>query len=162
MVVAARGGTPRSLSAATDRPVAGWPFSLGQAISWAPGSRSVYFLAADRGTVAIYRAGLRGDAHKVLEGERQIESFVLTPDGKRAVFAAVWPNRPWELYSAALANGRRETNLSHANDGFLARVELGDECEPHRSELLGRGGARALEGTQRAPDAFTAPLLLLG
>ena len=126
MLVSARGGAPRSLSAATDRPVGGWPWAIGQAISWGPNSRSVYFLAADRGTVAIYRAGLRGDAQKVLDGERQIESFVLTPDGKRAVFAAVWPTRPWEIYAAALGNGRRETNLSHANDGFLARVELGD------------------------------------
>ena len=126
MLVSARGGAPRSLSAATDRPVAGWPFSLGQAISWAPNSRSVYFLAADCGTVAIYSAGLKGDAQKLLAGERQIESFVLTPDGKRAVFTAVWPNRPWELYSATLADGRRETNVSHANDGFLDRVDLGD------------------------------------
>ncbi len=126
MLVPARGGTPRSLSASTDRPVAGWPFSLGQAISWTPNSRSVCFLAADRGTVAIYRAGLRGDAEKLLDGERQIESFVLTPDGKRAVFAAVWPDRPSELYAVALANGRRQTNLSHANDAFLAQVELGD------------------------------------
>ena len=126
MLISARGGAPRSVSAATDRPVAGWPYSLGQAISWASNSRSVYFLAADRGTVAIYRAGLRSDPRKVLDGERQIESFVLTPDGKRAVFAAVWPNRPLEIYAAALGNGRRETNLSHANDSFLARVELGD------------------------------------
>ena len=127
MLVSARGGAPRSLSASTDRPVAGWPpFWAGRTFNWAPNSRSVYFMAADRGTVAIYRAGLRGDAQKVLDGERQIESFVLTPDGKHAVFAAVWPNQPWELYTAALGNGRRETNLSHANDGFLDRVELGD------------------------------------
>ncbi|MCH7885603.1 MAG: prolyl oligopeptidase family serine peptidase, partial [Planctomycetes bacterium] len=65
------------------------------------------------------------DPQKVLDGERQIESFALTPNGKRAVFTAVWPNRPWELYTADLANGRRETNLSHANDGFLAQVDLG-------------------------------------
>lgn len=126
MLVSARGGDPRSLSAATDRPVAGWPaFFAGRTFNWAPGSRSVCFLASDRGAAAVYRADLHGDAEKVLGGERQIESFVFTPDGKRAVFTAVWPTRPWELYTAALANGHRETNLSHANDGFLAQVELG-------------------------------------
>ncbi len=127
MLLSARGGAPRSLSAAADRPVAGWPaFFAGRTFNWAPDSRSVYFLAVDRGTAAIYRAGLRGNAEKALDGERQIESFVLTPDGRRAVFTAVWPNRPWELYTTALGDGRRETNLSHANDAFLAQVELGD------------------------------------
>ncbi|HEY5639122.1 MAG TPA: S9 family peptidase, partial [Dehalococcoidia bacterium] len=127
MVVPARGGAPRSISAGIDRPVAGWPaFFAGRTFNWARDSRSVYFLAADRGTVSVYQAGLRGEAGKALDGERQIESFVFTPDGKRVVFTAVWPDRPWELYSAALGDGRRETNVSRANDGFLDRVALGD------------------------------------
>jgi len=31
---------------------------------------------------------------------------------------------PWELYAASLANGRRETNLSHANDDLVSQVQL--------------------------------------
>ncbi|HUF53708.1 MAG TPA: S9 family peptidase [Dehalococcoidia bacterium] len=128
MIVPARGGgVPRSLSISTDRPALGWPaFGAGRAFNWARDSRSLYFLAVDLGTIAIYQAPLKGDARKVLDGERQIESFAMTPDGKRAVFTAVWPNRPWELYTAPLRDRRRETNLSRANDHFLSQVTLGD------------------------------------
>jgi dipeptidyl aminopeptidase/acylaminoacyl peptidase len=127
MIVPSNGGAPRSLSAATDRPVAGWPaFASGRAFNWAPDSKSVVFLAGDRGTMAIYRGNLAGAAEKVLDGERQLESFVTTPKGDRVAFTAVWPNAPWEVYSASLGNGRRERNLSHANDDLLKTVELSD------------------------------------
>jgi dipeptidyl aminopeptidase/acylaminoacyl peptidase len=127
MLIPARGGASRSLSAEVDQNVLGWPaFAFGRAFNWSPDSRSICFLALDRGTIAIFRSDLKNAARKALDGERQIDSFALTPDGKRAAFTAVWPNRPRELYAAALDNGRRETNLSRANDDFLAQVSLGD------------------------------------
>ncbi len=82
------------------------------------------FLAADRGTQAIYRATLSGKAAKVLDGECQIEAFSTAPGGYHAAFTAVWPDSPWELYAASLAGGRRETNLSHANDDAVAQLQL--------------------------------------
>jgi dipeptidyl aminopeptidase/acylaminoacyl peptidase len=125
MLVPARGGSPRSVSAATDRPVVGWPaFPSGRSFNWSADSRSILFVAADRGTQAIYRANLSGKAVKVLDGERQIEAFSTAPGGDRVAFTAVWPNVPWELYTAPLANGRRETNLSHANDDAVAQLQL--------------------------------------
>ena len=62
----------------------------------------------------------------MLDGERQIESFVLAPDGGRVAFTAAWANSFWELYSAPLGDGRRETNLSHANDDVNLRTSLAD------------------------------------
>ena len=127
MIVSARGGAPRSVSAAIDRPVSGWPaFASGRSFSWAPNSKSILFLAQDRGTQAIYRATLGGRVAKVLDGERQIEAFSMAPGGDRVAFTAVWPNVPWELYATSLGNGRRETNLSHANDQIMREVQLAD------------------------------------
>ncbi|MDO8615819.1 MAG: S9 family peptidase [Dehalococcoidia bacterium] len=136
MVVPVEGGSaPRSLSAATDRPVAGWPaFMSGRTFAWTAAGDGVLFLAGDRGTQALYRAGLsNGAVSKALDGERQIEAFSPAPDGRRVAFTAAWPSAPWELYSARLnpaaapgAGGRRrEVNLSHANDELMQAVEMG-------------------------------------
>ena len=149
-VVSARRGVPRSISAAIDRPAIGWPaWPLGRPFNWARNSRAVYFLAQDQGAVAVYRADLKGKVAKAIDGERQIEAFALTPDNKRAVFTAVWPNRPWEVYSAVLGDGRREANLSRANDDFLARVDLGDI---RRTTCKGPGGLTIESFVMYPPD----------
>jgi dipeptidyl aminopeptidase/acylaminoacyl peptidase len=62
---------------------------------------------------------------KVLDGERQIEAFALSPDGRRVAFTAVWLTRPWELYEAPLNGRGRETNVSHANDDLTKGVDTG-------------------------------------
>lgn len=124
MIVPVAGGIPKSLSEPLDRSVSGWPaFASGRSFAW-QGSRAVLFIAGDRGTQAIYRATTGGRVQKVLDGERQIEGFSLSSDGERIAFTAVWPSVPWEVYATAIGNGRRETNLSHANDELLAKVEL--------------------------------------
>jgi len=128
MVVAADGGvSPRSLSESLDRPVAGWPmFASGSTFAWAAQGDAVLFLAGDRGAQALYRAGTaNGSVSKVLSGERQIEAFAPAPDGGKAAFIAVWLTRPWEIYSASLNGGRREVNLSHANDDLMKKIESG-------------------------------------
>jgi len=125
MIVPARGGVPKPVSASTDRPVAGWPaFASGRTFSWAPNSKSLLFLAQDRGTQAIYKASLSGRVAKVLDGERQIEAFSVARD--RVAFTAVWPSVPWELYATSLGNGMRETNLSHANGQVVREVQFAD------------------------------------
>lgn len=125
MIVPAKGGVPRSISEALDRPVSGWPaFASGRAFCWSRDSGSVYFIAGDRGRQSVYKANPSGRFTKALDGERQIEAFVLTPDQQRIAFTAVWPSAPWELYSAEIRNGKRERNLSHSNDELVATREL--------------------------------------
>jgi dipeptidyl aminopeptidase/acylaminoacyl peptidase len=127
MLITPRGGVPKSLSVSLDRPASGWPaFAAGRAFNWSRDSKSLLFLAGDRGTQALYRATLSGKCQRILDGERQIESFVTTADGKRVLFTAAWPSVPWELYSASLGNGRRELNLSHANEKLVSEVEISD------------------------------------
>jgi dipeptidyl aminopeptidase/acylaminoacyl peptidase len=136
MVVAARGGVPKAISAPIDRPVAGWPaFAAGRSFSWTSNSKSLLFLAQDRGTQAIYKATLGGKVAKVLDGERQIESFFAV--GDRVAFTAVWMSVPWEVYATSLGNGMRETNLSHANDRVVREVQLSDA---KRMAYKGRDG----------------------
>lgn len=138
MLVPARGGPPRSVSEALDRPVLGWPaFGSGRAFNWSRDSRSLYFIAGDRGRQSVYRANLSGRFTKTLDGERQIEAFILSPDQQSIIFTAVWPSAPWELYTADLRNGKRERNLSQANNELVAGRDLADV---ERLSYTGRDG----------------------
>lgn len=126
-VIPAGGGpVPRSVSASIDRSAVGHPAAPGRTFAWLRDGKGLLFLAGDRGTLALYQAGVAdGAVSKVLAGERQIESFALAPGGRRIVFAASWVSKPGEIYSAALGSGGRERNLSRANDELLDTVELG-------------------------------------
>lgn len=123
IVPAAAGEAPRSLSAPLDRNAATVPGA--QSSAWLPGSKGIVFLAQDRGTQALYRAGLQnGAVSKVLDGERQIHQISLAPDGSRIAFVASWSSAPAEVYAASLEAGARERNLSRAQDELLRTAEL--------------------------------------
>jgi dipeptidyl aminopeptidase/acylaminoacyl peptidase len=151
MIVPAKGGVPRSISEALDRPAAGWPaFASGRSFCWSRDSRSVYFLAGDRGRQSLYKANLSGRFTKALDGERQIEAFALSADQSTIVFTAVWPSAPWELYAASLKNGKKELNLSHANDEIVRTRELADV---QRLAYKGRDGM-PMEAFVLYPEAY--------
>jgi len=120
-------GEPRSLSQSLDRPVSGWPlFMFGRTFQWMPDGSGLLFIAGDRGTLQVYRAGVsNGSASKVLDGERQIEAFCQTPDGKRIAFTAIWGNEPSEVYSASVTGRSKEGMLSRANDALRSEVKTG-------------------------------------
>ena len=126
MVIAADGGESKSLSAPLDRPVAGWPPASGRTFAWTVDSKSVLFLAGDRGTQALYSGKIAGGCDKVLDGERQIEAFSLASDGETVVITAVWPSAPWEAYAVSLVDGKREVNLSRANEQLLRSAAFSD------------------------------------
>ncbi len=125
MIVSPSGsGAPRSLSAPIDRAINAYPPARHYA--WLPSSKAVIFLAADRGTVSLYRAGIsNGTVKKVLGGERQIHQFSISRDASRVAFTASFASMPHELYATSMAGGTRETNLSHAHADLLATTKLG-------------------------------------
>jgi dipeptidyl aminopeptidase/acylaminoacyl peptidase len=120
-------GEPRSLSQSLDRPVSGWPmFMFGRTFQWMPDGSGLLFIAGDRGTLQVYRAAIsNGSASKILDGERQIEAFCQTPDGKRIAFTAIWGNEPSEVYLSSIAGRSKEVMLSHANNTLRSEVKTG-------------------------------------
>jgi len=123
IVPAAGGKAPRSVSAPLDRSTNATPGS--RAIAWAPDGRSLLFLAGDRGAVSLYRAGVaNGSVGKVVGGDRAIDSFALTPDGRRAVFSAAWVAEPSEVYVAPLDGRGRPRIVSRANKELRDAVAL--------------------------------------
>ena len=140
MIVPAKGGEdPRSVSAAIDRPVVGFPVPMaGRTFAWQPDGRKLVFLAADRGAVALYRADLSdGSVEKVLGGDRQIEGLSLSPSGRQIAFTAVWISDPGEVYSIGLDGKTKEQNLSRANDEMYGSIEL---ARPRRMKYKARDG----------------------
>jgi len=124
VVPAAAGGAPRSVSAAIDNTVA--VAGPSRSYFWLRDGKALVFLVAERGTQALYRAGIaNGAATRVLDGDRQIHEFSLSPDGTQIAFTASSISTPPELYTTSVGGGSRERNLSHANDELLAAGRLG-------------------------------------
>ena len=120
MVAPANGRTaPKSISEKLDRSAWGWPmFMVGRSFNWVGKSDRILFIAGDRGRLMIFSTTTSGKTapRQVIDGERQITDFALTPDGKRIAFCAASVSEPWEVYATGLDAGSKETNLSHAND----------------------------------------------
>ncbi|MDP9236286.1 MAG: S9 family peptidase [Chloroflexota bacterium] len=124
VVPVAAGVPPRSLSASIDRPAVGFPLAAGDTFAWLPKTAGLLFLAEDRGSVSLYRAGVsNGSISKVLGGDRRMSSFALTPDGRTVAFAAGWISSPDEVYAGVLDGKTRERDLSRANGELRRRYQ---------------------------------------
>ncbi|HEY8171580.1 MAG TPA: hypothetical protein VIH21_00710, partial [Dehalococcoidia bacterium] len=145
MVVPSSGGAaPRSVSAPLDQTLGGGPTA--RPFTWSSDSKSIIFLAQERGTMPLYRASVSGKrVERVVGGDRQIQQFAVSSDGAHVAFAAAWSSVPSELYVASLDSGTRERNISHANDAFLDTASL----------------ATTKRMTSKAPDGLSIESLVL-
>jgi dipeptidyl aminopeptidase/acylaminoacyl peptidase len=110
---------PRSLSAPLDRTVFGLLGAPGATHAWTVDGSAVFFLAADRGALSLYRSGLNdGRApEQVLGGDRQI--IAMHTAGTTIAFASLWPSSPPELYCSQ-TDGTDERRLSKVNASIRA------------------------------------------
>lgn len=108
-------GQARSLTDDLDRTCGA---GLGRPL-WAPDGGGPFFGAMDRGSVPLF--GPNGT--RVVGGERQLQGYDLTPDGRGAVFAAVDPVSPSELYVADV-DSRGERQLTDFNGAWKAGMDL--------------------------------------
>jgi dipeptidyl aminopeptidase/acylaminoacyl peptidase len=109
-------GGPRSLSAPLDRTVWGVLRAPGGTHAWVDKGRAVLFIAADQGTMAVYRSSVARPRPKlVVGGERQISA--LHASNSTLAYASQWVNRPPEVFCAGI-DGSGETQVSQANAGL--------------------------------------------
>jgi dipeptidyl aminopeptidase/acylaminoacyl peptidase len=138
-IVPAQGGQPpRSVSAPLDRSPHGVLQATGRTFCWSRDGKSLLFLVEDGGSIILCRAGAaNGSVSQLIDGDRQITGFDLTPDGRTAVFASSWLSEPAEVYAAPLSGGTRPRNLSHANADARATLGL---ARPRRITYAGADG----------------------
>jgi dipeptidyl aminopeptidase/acylaminoacyl peptidase len=104
---------PRSLSAALDRTVWGLLRPPGPTHAWIDGGKAVLFVAADRGTLAVFRSSLRRPKPElVVGGDRQVTC--LHTSGSTVAFISQWVSDAPEVFCASL-DGSGEVRLSDAN-----------------------------------------------
>ncbi|MGQ0604444.1 MAG: S9 family peptidase [Anaerolineales bacterium] len=90
-------------------------------IQWASDSRSIYFLANDRGDAHLYRATvLGGEVTRIVGGRRMLLGFSAARNGALA-FVAHTATQPSDVY---LITGKSERRLTHFNDALLAERSI--------------------------------------
>jgi dipeptidyl aminopeptidase/acylaminoacyl peptidase len=113
-LVPAAGGPSKALTAALDRNAASPRFT--------PDGRAVLFLLEDRGNRHLARVPVEGGAvERVVEGEREVEAFDVSPTGEVVVLESS-VQQPPEISAVA---GKGLVRLTRANDDFLKTIALG-------------------------------------
>jgi len=89
---------------------------------WNSDGKSLYFLATDGGTCQIYNVNTEGsEVKQVTQGERSIEGFSSSKDGKTLAYSSMTALSLAELY---IKNEDGEKKVTSFNDDFLSRLEL--------------------------------------
>ena len=114
-VMSADGGAPRPIAASLDRRVA--------QVSWSPVGATVYFTAADHGSISIYRASAAGGpAQRLTTCLCQSQQYSLDRGARSMVYVQNDLTHPSEVWVAG-ADGRGARQLTHDQDSLLARVQ---------------------------------------
>lgn len=127
---------------------------------FSPDSKTVYFIASERGRSPIFAVPAAGGAIRKVVAEGSNSDLKVTPDGKTFVFARVSMATPAEIYSSG-ADGSGTMQLTKTNEAFLAPFKL----RPAEDiEWEGAGGTK-VQGWLVKPANFTPdkkwPLLVL-
>jgi dipeptidyl aminopeptidase/acylaminoacyl peptidase len=97
---------------------------------FSPDSKTIYFIAGDRGRSAIFAVGTSGGAIKKVIGDGLNGDTKVTPDGKTLVFTRANMTMGPEIFRANV-DGSSVTQLTKTNEAFLAPFKLrpGEDIE---------------------------------
>jgi dipeptidyl aminopeptidase/acylaminoacyl peptidase len=128
MVLDRATGEARPLTEGLD----GWVESF----AWGRDSRSLFFTSHVGARGAIFRVSLDGKPVEIWRGG-SASGLVVSRDGRRIFFSASSLTRPAEVWTAG-ADGKGAAAVTHANDGLLAQVEMGEVSERTARSADGR------------------------
>ena len=127
------GGDPGCVTSALDRSFG----ALHVRPLWTPDGRSMIAAVEDRGDVGLWRvAAQSGEVPtRVVGGERALNGFSASADGRLLAFAASHPAAPAEVF-VCQADGRDERQLTRMNQAWLEEVAL---ATPERFQFVREG-----------------------
>jgi dipeptidyl aminopeptidase/acylaminoacyl peptidase len=115
------GGHATCLSSALDRSCG----ALHVRPSWSPDGRSLTVAAEDRGDIGLWRVAATGSAalQRIVGGERVLNGFSASADGRTLAFAASRTVAPAEVFVCG-ADGGDERRLTDLNRAWVESVAL--------------------------------------
>ncbi len=125
---------------------------------WSPDSRTVYFVAQDRGNSRIFAARNEGTARQVTKGTERFHGFSLADNGRAATVRST-PAAMGEVYTLTVDIVTQPVTLSAANQ----RIEAEREIAPVEEVEIPSEGRTIQAWLVKPPDFDAArkyPLLL--
>ena len=119
-------------------------------VQWSNDSRTVYFLADDRGATHVYAARSDGSVRQVTNTPERLRGFSLADDG-RAVTVRQASNAPTELVTFPVDLPAKPVRLATANSALLAERDLGAI-----EEIQYASDSKRIQGWIVKPPAFDA------
>jgi len=126
-----------------------------EGFTFAPDSRSIYFVSGERGEHPVFHVGVEGGAPRKLLGGFN-DDVRVSPDGRFLVFTRSSAAAPTEVYTARLDGvaplggaGNQAAPLTRANEAQMARYGLRAAEE---LTWAGAGGAKVAGWLFRPPD----------
>jgi acylaminoacyl-peptidase len=127
-------------------------------VQWSNDSRTVYFLADDRGATHVYAARSDGSVRQVTNAPERLRGFSLADNG-RAVTVRQTSTAPAELVTFPVDLPAKPLKLAAANAALLAERDLGAV-----EEIQYASDGKSVQGWIVKPPAFDAtkkyPLLV--
>jgi acylaminoacyl-peptidase len=117
-------------------------------LQWSNDSRTVYFLAEDRGATHIYAARSDGSVRQVTNAPERLRDFTLADNG-RAVTVRQTSSAPAELVIFAVDLPAKPVKLVATNSALLAERELGAT-----EEIQYTSDGKTIQGWIVKPPAF--------
>jgi len=149
-VASADGSRAKVLAGTLDRDVSH--------VQWSNDSRTVYFLADDRGATHVYAARSDGSVRQVTNTPERLRGFSLAGDG-RAVAVRQTSSAPAELVIFPVDLPAKPVKLAAANTALLAERDIGAI-----EEIQYASDGKTIQGWIVKPPAFDAakkyPLLV--
>jgi len=106
-------------------------------ITWAPDSRSLYFVGWVEGRANLYRVAAAGGPVDLLWKGGSASTVTPSPDGKRIYFSASSLSEPADLWSIG-ADGKGAARETHLNDALLSEAPRAAVSERFTKSADGR------------------------
>jgi dipeptidyl aminopeptidase/acylaminoacyl peptidase len=123
-------GATRSLTEAFDAWV--------EDFSWAPDSRSIYFLSEVKARGGVYRVPIAGGPPVELWRNGTAAKLAVSRDGSQVFFSASSLTRPSEIFAIHPGGKVAARSVARANDAHLASLQLGEVSERWAKSADGR------------------------
>ncbi|MDP9360119.1 MAG: S9 family peptidase, partial [Acidobacteriota bacterium] len=99
-----------------------------ESITWAPDSKSIYFIAPAKSRNVIYEVGIDGGAPRFVYGAGSVDAVTVSRDGKTLYFDQSSLNHPADIYAMTkITGGTRAVALTHENDALFSTLSRSSE-----------------------------------